>query len=200
MSDKAKKKRGAKAKLREFFEANVGQVLSSDALKAAADGKAEFARRIRELRNEEGMNIQTHNDRGDLKPGEYILLDLKRLPAFDRAVSKKARALVLERNGFTCQMCGAGAGEPHPHDIGRKTRLHIGHIIDKSMGGTDEITNLRAVCSICNEGASNVTPAKPEVKKVLAQIRKMSNSEQLEVLSWLLRKYPDEPQIFTTPS
>jgi len=44
---------------------------------------------------------------------------------------------VLDRNGFTCQMCGAVAGEPHPYDPSRKTRLHIGHIIDKSLGGSD---------------------------------------------------------------
>lgn len=92
------------------------------------------------------MNIVTHNDRSNLKMGEYILLDLKIKPAFERCISKEARAFVLDRNGFTCQMCGAAAGEQHPYDEGRKTRLHIGHIIDKSMGGTDEPSNLRAIC------------------------------------------------------
>ncbi len=33
----------------------------------------------------------------------------------------------------------------------------VGHIIDKSMGGTNEPNNLRAICSVCNEGASNLT-------------------------------------------
>jgi len=46
------------------------------------------------------------------------------------ANSWETRALVLDRNGFTCQMCGAVAGEPHPYDPNRKTRLHIGHIVD----------------------------------------------------------------------
>lgn len=98
------------------------------------------------------MNIVTHNDRSNLKPGEYLLVDLKPLPAFGRGISKEARAFVLDRNSFTCQMCGAAAGEPHPYDEGRKTRLHIGHIIDKSMDGTDDTSNLRAICSVCNEG------------------------------------------------
>ncbi len=31
-------------------------------------GKSEWGRRVRELRNEEGMNIVTHNDRSELKP------------------------------------------------------------------------------------------------------------------------------------
>src|SRR5580698_8715543 len=83
------------------------------------------------------MNIVTHNDRSELKPGEYVLVDLKPLPAFERGISKEVRAYVLDRNGFTCQMCGIAAGEPHPDDGGRKARLHIGHIIDKSMGGLE---------------------------------------------------------------
>lgn len=185
------KKQGAGAKLREFFVKNIGKVLNSNELREIA-GISEWARRVRELRNEEGMNIQTHNDKSDLKPGEYILVDLKLLPAFERNISKELRALVLDRNGFTCQMCGAGAGEEHPYDKGRKTRLHIGHIIDKSEGGKDELANLRAICSVCNEGASNVTPARPSDFKLLAQVRRATGNTQLKVLEWLIAKYPSE--------
>lgn len=60
---------------------------------------------------------------------------------------------MFDRNGLTCQMCGAVTGESHPYDPTRKTRLHIGHIIDKSVGWTDDPANLRAICSVCNEGA-----------------------------------------------
>jgi hypothetical protein len=148
---------GARAKLRAFFLENVGKLLDSDTLRTASGNTSEWGRRVRELRNQEGMNIVTHNDRSDLKPGQYMLIDTKPLPAFERGISKETRALVLDRNGFTCQMCGAVAGEAHDYDAGRKTRLHIGHIIDKSMGGTDDPNNLRAICSVCNEGASNIT-------------------------------------------
>ena len=115
---------------------HIGEVLDSDTLRDIA-GISEWARRIRELRNEESYKILTHNDRYDLKPGQYLLLDPVPNPAFTRDISKEVRAFVLDRNGFTCQMCGAVAGEPHPYDPSRTTRLHIGHIIDKSMGGTD---------------------------------------------------------------
>jgi hypothetical protein len=67
-----------------------------------------------ELRTEEGFLILTHNDRSDLKPGEYLLENPKPQPAFLRAISKETRALVLDRNGFTCQMCGAVAGRLTP--------------------------------------------------------------------------------------
>ncbi len=186
-----RKKVGARTKLRDFFLNHVGEVLDSDTLREMA-GISEWARRIRELRNEEGMNIVTHNDRSDLKPGEYLLVDATPLPAFERAISKETRSFVLDRNGFTCQMCGAVAGELHPYDKTRKTRLHIGHIVDKSQGGSDEPANLKAICSVCNEGASNLTLDRPQALKLLAQIRRAPGSDQLQVLEWLLRKFPEQ--------
>ena len=185
---KSKGRRGARAKLRDHFLANIGTVLNSDDLREVA-GISEWARRIRELRNEEGYQILTHNDRSTLKPGEYLLENAKPQPAFERSISKELRALVLDRNGFTCQMCGAVAGEPHPYDPNRKTRLHLGHIIDKSQGGKDTAANLRALCSICNEGASNLTLDRPTISKLLIQVRRAKKEDQLTVLEWLKSKY-----------
>lgn len=173
--------------------ANIGKVVDSDTLRTVA-GTSEWARRMRELRSEEGLNILTHNDRSDLKQGQYMLTDLKPRPAFERSISKEVRAFVLDRNGFTCQMCGAAAGEPHPYDVRRKTRLHIGHIIDKSMGGTDSPNNLRAICSVCNEGASNLTLNRPDAIKLIAQVRRAPVSDQLDVLEWLIRKFPKQAE------
>jgi 5-methylcytosine-specific restriction endonuclease McrA len=89
-------------------------------------------------------------------------------------------------------MCGAVAGEPHPDDTTRRTRLHIGHIIDKSLGGTDDPSNLRAICSLCNEGASNITLQRPLANKLLVQIRRAPSIDQLEVMKWLLTKFPKQ--------
>lgn len=195
MAKKSERGQGSRAKLRAFFTEHVGQKLGSEVLRQVAD-TSEWARRVRELRNEEGMNIVTHNDRSDLKPGEYMLVDLVPLPAFERGISKETRAFVLDRDGFTCQMCGAAAGEIHPNDHGRKTRLHLGHVIDKSMGGTDDASNLRAVCSVCNEGASNLTLVRPDAAKLLAQIRRAPGKDQLEVLRWLTSKFPGQTAEF----
>jgi len=183
---------GARAKLRVHFLANIGRVMDSDELRLIAGGITEWARRVRELRNEEGYQILTHNDRSDLKPGQYLLETPTPRPAFERSISKETRAFVLDRNGFTCQMCGAVAGEPHPYDPTRKTRLHIGHIVDKSMGGTDDPSNLRALCSVCNEGAANLTLERPSAEKLLIQIRRSKGGDQIEVLKWLIRKYPEQ--------
>ena len=184
--------KGSRAKLRAYFLANVGRILESDELREVSGNASEWGRRVRELRTEEGYQILTNNDRSDLKPGQYILLTPKPLPAFERGISKETRAFVLDRNGFTCQMCGAVAGEPHPSDPTRKTRLHIGHIVDKSMGGGDEPSNLRAVCSVCNEGARNLTLDRPSLQKLLIQVRRATGADQVEVLRWLVRKFPNQ--------
>ena len=186
------KKKGARVKLREHFLHNIGRIMNSEELRKVSGNQSEWARRIRELRSEEGYQILTHNDRSELKPGQYLLEDPKPQPAFERAISKETRAFVLDRNGFTCQMCGAVAGEPHPYDPARKTRLHIGHIIDKSQGGDDEPSNLRALCSVCNEGASNLTLDRPTSQKLLIQVRRARSNDQLELLKWLIGKFPKQ--------
>ena len=100
MPDRKKKVRyAAKDKLRKHFLANIGRVMNSDELRNAAGGITEWARRVRELRHEEGYKILTHRDRSGLKPGEYLLEDPVQGPAFSRDISKETRALVLDRSG-----------------------------------------------------------------------------------------------------
>ena len=188
--NKRPKGQGSRRLLREYFLGNIGRVLTSEELQKASGGASEWGRRVRELRNEEGYLILTHNDRSDLKPGEYLLETAKPALAFARQISKEVRAMVLERNGYTCQMCGAVAGEPHPYDPSKRTRLHIGHIIDKQKGGSDELSNLRALCSVCNEGAQNISPKRPEWVNLLVQIRRAPALDQVEALKWLMRKFP----------
>jgi hypothetical protein len=154
---------------------------------------SEWARRVRELRNEEGWLILTHNDSADLKPGEYILNEPppeRPNVDFQRGISQKLRAEVLDRNGFTCQWCGKTPGEIDP-DTGRKVRLHVGHVVDKSLGGKDELSNLRTLCSTCNQGAKNITHEKPTTIWLLSQIRRAGSHEQRAVYEWLDRKFQE---------
>ena len=185
-------KPGARSLLRAYFLRHVGEILEGETLRDVAGNISEWARRVRELRQMDGMNIQTDKDNSALKPGQYLFVDTKPLPVFDQAISKETRAFVLDRNGFTCQMCGAVAGEPHPGDPGRKTRLHIGHIVDLSKGGTSRRGNLRALCSLCNEGAQNITSPRPKLTDLLVQIRRAAGADQLEVLEWLSKKFPED--------
>lgn len=180
---------GSKKKILDYFLANLGVVLESRDIQTASGGAVEWARRVRELRNEDGYQILTHKDRADLKPNQYLLKTAKRVPGFARNISKETRAWVLERNGYTCQMCGMAAGDPDPYARSRTVRLTMGHIVDKSLGGDDSPNNLRAVCSNCNEGLQNTSPPKPERAYLLGQIRRATISDQKAVLEWLQRKF-----------
>lgn len=182
---------GSKEGIRRFLLANVGRVIQSAELQAAANGASEFGRRTRELRDEEGWPILTHNDSAELKPGEYLLKEIpppRRDVKFSRSISAKLRAEVLDRNGFTCQMCGLTPGDVDPF-TDRKVRLHIGHIVDKSLGGRDELTNLRSLCSTCNQGAKNVTGEKPSGIWLLSQVRRAGRDEQIMLFEWLKSKF-----------
>lgn len=183
------KKQGSKALILAFLLENIGTVVNSKQLQDASQGASEWARRVRELRDEEGYEILSNKDRSDLKPGEYILASDKRRPAFKRGISKETKAVVLERNGYTCQMCGVAAGDPDPFNPNRTIRLTLGHIIDKSKGGEDTPANLRAVCSNCNEGLQNAAPIKPDRLQLLSQIRRATIDDQKAVLEWMLRKF-----------
>ena len=193
MPEPRQPRRSARDRLREHFLANLGRVMGHDELREVAGGITEWARRVRELRDTEGFRILTHNDRDALKPGEYILDDPKPQPRFASGISKETRALVLDRNGFTCMMCGAAAGEVHPDDpAGLRVRLQMGHVIDRSKGGSDTPENLRALCSLCNEGAQNATQMRPDRLQLLIAVRRASRADQIELLQWLKEKFPDQ--------
>jgi hypothetical protein len=192
MKTKNPRKPGSKERIRQFFLTNIGKIVTSLQIRDAIGPEvSEWARRVRELREDEKWPIATHNDRMDLKPGEYVLTappPPKPGVAFSHPISAKLRAEVLDRNGFTCQMCGLCPGEIDP-DTGRKARLHIGHIKDKSLGGKDELVNLRALCSTCNQGAKNITGEKPTALWLLVQVRRAGIDEQKAVFEWLSKKF-----------
>mgnify|MGYP003381469537 CR=1 FL=1 len=178
----------ARDRIRSFLEANVGKIVTTQEIRDVA-GISDYARRIRELRDEEGMQILSHVDRHDLKPGEYILAGLERTPSIERGISPQLRNDILERNGFTCQLCGAGPGDVDPFNPTRKVRLHIDHIIPISQGGTNDRDNLRVLCSACNQGRGNIRTASEGAKNILARIRREPRSVQREVFEALRRQF-----------
>jgi 5-methylcytosine-specific restriction endonuclease McrA len=180
---------GAKDRIREFFEANAGKIVTTKQIARIA-GIHDYQRRIRELRNDEGMQILSYRDRPTLKPDQYILIDLERQPRFDHKIDKTQRARILERNGLTCAMCGATAGEKDPFNSNRKISLHVDHI-DPDGPTTDD--NLRTLCHNCNEGRSNlVTPPSPNVLSLMRNIRRMARADQKKLYKELKKKFEAE--------
>lgn len=180
---------GARDRIRKFLEDNVGIKVNTGQIARVANIH-DFQRRIRELRNDEGMQILSYRDRHDLKPNEYILVSLERLPRFTHKIDKAQRARILERNGLTCQMCGVTAGDPDPYNPNRKITLHVDHV-NPDGETTDE--NLRTLCHNCNEGRSNlVIPPTPNTLSVIRTIRRLARDDQRRVYEELKKKFePD---------
>ena len=107
---------------------------------------------------------------------------------FSRGVSAILRTEVRDHNGFTCHMCGLAPGEIDS-TTGRRARLHVGYLIDKSLGGKDTLLNLWAACAICIQGSKNIASEKPTGRWLLSQIRRAGQEEQLVVLNWLREKF-----------
>ena len=63
----------------------------------------------------------------------------------------------------------------------------MGHIKDKSKGGDDGPSYLRAVCTNCNEGLQNTALPKPDQVWLLSQIRRATIDEA--ALNWLLHNF-----------
>ena len=189
MEKRKSREKSARSLILKFLLRNVGRIVDGRELRDAGKGITEWARRVRELRDEFGYQIQSHKDSADLRPGQYRLVSTKRLPAFTRSISKETRAVVLERNGYTCQMCGLAAGDPDPFSPERTVRLTMGHIKDKSKGGLDTPGNLRAICTNCNEGIQNIALPKPDRIWLLAQVRRATVDDQRALLGWLQQKF-----------
>lgn len=63
------------------------------------------------------------------------------------------RAVVLERDEYRCRHCGWMPGNRAPEGSGGALvyrSLEIDHIYPRSRGGSDELSNLQALCSVCN--------------------------------------------------
>jgi hypothetical protein len=65
-----------------------------------------------------------------------------------KAISKKLRLLILERDGYRCCLCGRTAKE---------TKLEVDHKIPVAKGGTDSLNNLWTLCIDCNRGKSDLS-------------------------------------------
>lgn len=64
-----------------------------------------------------------------------------------KMATRKLREEIMERDNYTCQICG----KYMPEEIG----LQIDHIIPVSKGGKTVRSNLRVLCSKCNGSKSN---------------------------------------------
>lgn len=148
-NDMRKQTGGAKARILAFLTANAGEVVTSAELQYVAK-TSEFARRVRELRTEDGYPIKTmYTGRPDLGPGEYVLESTtRRTTPHDRTIEAAIEREVYARAENRCELCGWSRAEWHADDP-RSLELH--HVRAHAEGGPNTADNLRVVCSRCHD-------------------------------------------------
>jgi len=102
-----------------------------------------LGRAFRDILQHSGINIKSNQVFEGKKVAAKYYKDLR--PR--RAVSPRTRHQVFERDNFRCRDCGASAATG--------ATLELDHTIPVSKGGSNEIGNLRTLCSDCNRGKSD---------------------------------------------
>ncbi len=144
-----KKKTSIQEKVIEFMRKNVGNQINGEELRYVANDKSEWARRVRELRTEQGWPILTKaSGRPDLPVGVYVLESERQSPPHDRDISDPVRNVVLRRDNYHCIKC-----DWH-HELWNRSdprHLELHHKIHHADGGENTAENLITVCTICHD-------------------------------------------------
>lgn len=183
-----------------YLLAHVGETVTRAGIehyvrehRSATDDKpvtaGEVTRRVRELRQEHGYDIDSEESDIKLKSGEYRLNSPEPGPAMKRASSLKQRARILEMYGSTCVRCGIGANDPDPYEPGKKIKLVLDHIRPLNDGGTNDDDNFQVLCNNCNAGKKAFYNPTKATRNLLAEIRGRPLKEQREVYAFLKRKF-----------
>jgi hypothetical protein len=144
-----RKNSAVRDKILEYLRANVGREVTGEELRYVANEKTEWARRVRELRTEQGWPVVTKaTGRPNLPVGVYVLEQDRQSPAHDRTIPDPVRAAVLKRDKYSCVKCGWSHQDWNRSDP-RFLELH--HVEHHARGGSNEEDNLITVCTVCHD-------------------------------------------------
>jgi 5-methylcytosine-specific restriction endonuclease McrA len=169
-----------------------GAVFTKNQLREALPGIEQIDRRMRDLRPL-GWVIRTYKDMTTLAADELFLervgdrvWEPDYRPPRVSGISAATRRAVFERDGRKCMVCGVDFGSEYPDRPGSKARPTIGHWLPKERGGSNDASNLRAECHLCNESARNLTaqPIDPELLK--RKVQELPRTEKQQLASWML--------------
>lgn len=174
----------------------VGEQFTTEDIRIAlGDGlekndKEHLQRRLRELRNRDGWAIPSKKYDRTLPLGHYRLdfvgwhPHLGPRPKRTGGVSAKTKRIVIDRDGRRCQVCGIGANEPYPDRPNKVAVLTAGHITPGSFKGADDLSNLQAECSLCNEAIRSDTGRPETYEEVIGEFRLLKKTELERIHSW----------------
>ena len=157
LNDVRRKNASVSDKIIDYFRKNVGEKITGEELKYLAKDKKEWARRVRELRTEQGWPIVTKNSgRNDLAIGVYVLEEDRQAYEHDRSIPDTVRVAVLQRDGLKCVKCGWSRALLSPDDPRKMLELHhLQH--HKDLGG-NTVENLVTLCNVDHDAEHRNVP------------------------------------------
>ena len=142
--------KSGKGRIREYLRDNIGETVTSERI-GRISGIKQYARRVRELRNEEGFVIDSTRTRSELSQNEYFVREIQE--DFDQKsrISVKARKEQIDRQAY-CAICG------RHRDHSEVDYIEVDHIesfIDfDDPDAVNDPDNLRTLCNDCHHGKS----------------------------------------------
>ncbi|WP_162224154.1 HNH endonuclease [Halorussus salinus] len=138
-----------KGRIREHLRDNIGEAVESATL-ARISGISEYARRVRELRNEEGFVIDSTRTRAELGQNDYFVVEVRDVDEKSR-ITAQTRYEQLEREE-ACRICGRTVDHP---DVRYMEVDHIESFVDyDDPRAVNDSSNLRTLCNECHHGKS----------------------------------------------
>ena len=150
-NDIRKSNQSVKDKLLTYFRANVSKRVTGEELKYLAKDRSEWARRVRELRTEEGWPIFTcASGMPELPVGVYVLEIDRQAEVHDRRIPDPVRIEVLERDKYSCRSCNWSPDARSKADRYRNF-IELHHIEHHVQGGENSVGNLISLCNVCHD-------------------------------------------------
>lgn len=138
-----------KGRIREYLKDKVGEPVRSETL-ARISGISQYARRVRELRNEEGFVIDSTRTREELGQNDYYVVEIRDVDEKNR-ISAQTRYEQLQREQ-ACRVCGRTVDHP---EVKYMEVDHIESFVNYSdPDAVNDPSNLRTLCNECHHGKS----------------------------------------------
>ncbi len=150
IANRIRKEQGSgRDRILRYLQENVAQIVTTEEIAYVAK-IADYPRRIRELRTEEGFAISTcFNGRPDLRPGEYVLESTERVAEpHDRHIPIEVEREVFERDNNQCINCDWHRAL---WSIDDPRFLEIHHVEHHANRGPNIAANLVVLCNRCHD-------------------------------------------------
>ena len=183
---------GTKVRVALWLASEVGEggTFRMQDLRAAMPGIEQVDRRMRDLRPA-GWVLETYRENPRLRSDELRLLrigDAVWEPTYRsrrRTVPNRLRLQVMERDGFRCVRCGAGAGETYPDDESQRARLTVRAIGVLPRDGSWTAGDLVTECRRCSDAGRSGHTLPVTAARVRAAISELADPDKALLLEWL---------------